>query len=291
MTLRLLALGLLFAAPAWAETPIESAIALYKAKQYPEAQAALEKITAAEPTNAAACHYLGLTLQRSSDPARAEESVNWLKKASDLEPANAAYLADYGGASMESAGRLMATNKLRAIGAATDGRDAMEKSLTMDPNNLDARSGLVQFYMQAPWPIGSNSKAYAQAEEINQRDTTLGLITLVALKLNDKKYDEAFALCEERLKIEPDNFIALQQLGRTASISGENLDRGIAALQKCLTLPPPPKYSPQPAGIPYRLGTLFAKKGNFAAARSAYETALKLDPKNKAASDALAKLP
>ncbi len=291
MTLRLLALGLFFATGAGAETPTEAALALSAAKQYPAAQAALEKIVAAEPANAAACHGLGLTLRHNADLARFEEAVKWLQKATELEPTNAMYLADYGGASMELAGRLMPTSKLSAMGAATTGRDAMEKSLTMDPTNLDARSGLVQFYMQAPWPFGSDAKAYAQAEEINQRDATLGLITLVALKINDKSYDEAFALCEARLKARPDDFIALQQLGRTASISGRNLDRGITALQKCLTLPPPPKYNVQPTGLQYRLGTLFEKKGDVVAARGAYEAALKLDPNNRPASDALAKLP
>jgi len=80
-------------------------------------------------------------------------------------------------------------------------------------------------------------------------------------------------------------------LGRTASISGLNLDRGITALQKCLTLPAPPKYNVQPTAVQYRLGTLFAKKGDMTAARAAYEAALRLDPRNKPASDALAKLP
>lgn len=290
MKFRLLLLGLGFALSAQAETPTEAAITLFKAKRYPEARAALEKITAAEPANAAACHWLGLTLRMSSDPARFEEAVQWLEKATQLEPTNATYLADFGGTSMEYAGRLFSTSKLKAIGVASTGRDAMEKSLTMDPENLQARTGLVQFYMQAPWPFGSSSKAYAQAEEIRKRDANLGLITLVALKLNDKKYDDAFALCEARLKAVPDDFIALQQLGRTASISGLNLDRGIVALQKCLTLPPPPVYNVRPTSVHYRLGTLLEKKGDIAAAREAYQTAIQLDATNKQAIDALAKL-
>ena len=34
---------------------LEDAVALYEQKRYPEARLALEKITAREPTNAAAC--------------------------------------------------------------------------------------------------------------------------------------------------------------------------------------------------------------------------------------------
>jgi len=44
---------------AHAETAIEAAIGLYVAKHYPEAEAALKKVIAADPKNAAACYYLG----------------------------------------------------------------------------------------------------------------------------------------------------------------------------------------------------------------------------------------
>jgi predicted Zn-dependent protease len=55
MHFRTLALALLLPAAALAG-PLDDAIALYHAKQYPEARAALEKLTAAEPKNAAACY-------------------------------------------------------------------------------------------------------------------------------------------------------------------------------------------------------------------------------------------
>jgi len=263
--------------------PLDNAIALYRDKKYPEARAALEKLAAAEPTNAAAAYYYGMTLRLRGDQTAIDDAVPWLAKAVELEPDNATYLADFGGSSMQLAG------KTRSLSAANRGRDAMLKAIELNPENLQAREGIMQFYSQAPWPIGSSSKAYAQAEEIRKRDATRGLIALITLKSSEKKYAEASALCEEVLRRSPDDFPALYQVGRLASISGDNLDRGLYCLRRCLALTPPPNQ-PGHVAAHYRIGVIMEKKADKAAARVAYESALRLDPKFKPALDAVAKL-
>lgn len=286
MHLRLLiaALTLALLAGRTLAAPLEDAITLYEAKKYPEARAALEKLTAAEPNNAAAAYYYGMTLRRRGDGKAIEDAVPWLAKAVELEPNNATYLADFGGSSLQLA------NKKSSISAANRGRDAMIRSLELNPDNLDAREGLMQFYAQAPFIVGgSMSKALAQAEEIRKRDAVRGLNAMVTVKVTDKKYAEAAALCEAHLKTSPDFYPALYQIGRLATISGENLDRGLAVLRRCLELTPPANQ-PGHAGAHYRIGVIMEKKGDKPAARLAYETALKLEPGLKAASDALAKL-
>ena len=282
MQLRLLALTLLLSGSAVAG-PLEDAIALYQAKRYPEARSALEKITAAEPKNAAACYYYGMTLRLRGDQTALDDAVPWLAKAAELEPNNATYLADFGGSSMQIAG------KTRSISAANRGKDAMVRSLEINPDNLDAREGLLQFYAQAPWPMGSSSKAAAQADEIAKRDPQRGLLAQITVKTAAKKYAEATTICEDFLKKTPDHYLSLYQIGRLASISGENVDRGITTLRRCLELSPPPNAGTH-ANAQFRLGTLFEKKGDKPAARAAYEAALKLDPSYKNARDALAKL-
>jgi tetratricopeptide (TPR) repeat protein len=273
---------LLLSGPAHA-APLDDAIALFRAKRYPEARAAFEKITAAEPKNAAAAYYLGMTIRRRADSTSIDEAVPWLAKAVELEPNNATYLADFGGSSMELAG------KKASLSAATRGRDAMIRAIELGPENLKAREGLMQFYVQAPWPLGSTAKALAQAEEIYKRDATRGLIALITVKTADKKYAEAIALCEETLKIAPDNYGALFQLGKLASVSGEKLDRGLATLRHSLELTPP-SNQPGHSVAHYRIGLILEKKGDKPGARSSYEAALKLDPTLKPAAEALAKL-
>src|SRR5437764_66865 len=64
-----------------AETDFDAAVALFKAKRYPEARALLEKVVAAEPQNAAACHYLGRAIVARNDDAAYTEGLKWLAKA------------------------------------------------------------------------------------------------------------------------------------------------------------------------------------------------------------------
>ena len=263
---------------------LESAIAFFKAKKYPEARAALERITAAEPKNSAACYYLGQTLLRRGDERALADAVPWLEKAATLDPRNGDYLADYGGASLQLA------NRSRSLSAATRGRDAMEKSLAINPANLDAREGLFQFYARAPWPIGSSAKAAAQLEEIRKLDPARATALTVLAKANARDYAAAFQLCEEVLARNPDDYTALYHYGRTADVSGQNLERGLARLQRSLQLKPPGPASPTHSHAWFRIGAIQEKLHHPDEARAAYASALKLDPSNRQASDALAKL-
>jgi len=275
-------LALLFAGTAFA-SPLEDAIALYKDKKIPEARAALEAITTAEPQNAEACYYLGLTLLHSRDPKLLESAVGWFKKAVDLQPENVAYLFEYGGNSLNLAG------KTRSLGAANRGRDALEKVIKLDPAHLDAHEALYQFYDQAPWPIGSSSKANAHLEEIRKYDPVRARIILITTRTNSKDYAEAFKLCDEAVAKIPDNYVAFLLYARAAILSGQNLDPALAGLKKCLTLTPPPK-APGYAFVHWRIGNLLEKKGDKPAARAAYEASLQADSNFTMSSDALAKL-
>ncbi len=279
------AVALLVAAPlSSAATEFDDAKKLFEAKRYPEARAAFERIVAAEPKNAAACHYLGLAIKPRNDNTAFEEALRWLARAVELEPNNAIYLGDFGGTSLQLAGRTS------SISAATKGRDAMEKAVALKPDYLDAREGLVQFYQRAPWPIGSNAKASAHLEEIRRRDPDRATVLSVMMKTTAKEYPAAFKLCDEALARAPESYIANYHYGRTAAISGQNLARGLACLQKCLTQEPPTPASPTHSNVWQRIGNLHERLNQAAEARAAYETALKLDPSNAQASSALAKL-
>lgn len=275
---------LLVVLTARAETPFEAAQALIKAKRYPEAKAALEQIVAADPKHAGACHALGMLLRTRSDPAALEEAVKWLGQAAQLEPSNPRYLGDFGGSSLQLASRT------RSISAASQGREAMEKAVALDPGYLDARQGLFEYYTRAPWPLGSSAKAAAHLEEIRKRDPTRALLLSVNAKVAAKDYAGAFKICDELLAKDPADYTALYYLGRTSSLSGQQLERGLAALQKCLTIAPPSPASPSHSNVWNRIGTLQEKLNRPAEARAAYAAALQLDSANQQARDALARL-
>jgi tetratricopeptide (TPR) repeat protein len=264
--------------------PLDQAIALYDAKRYPEARAALERVLAAEPNNAEACYYLGETLLCRGDANALDDAVPWLEKALKLDPNNPSYLADFGGASIELA------EKHTSLSAAVKGRDALEKAVALEPDNLEARTGLMQFYERAPWPLGSSAKAAAQLEEIRRRDPDRALVLMVVARANAQDYAGAFKLCDEVLARRPDDYNALYQYGRTAAASGQNFERALACLKKCLTLPVPGPSAPTYSSVWHRIGLLQERFGHPAEARAAYETAFKLDQANKPAAEALARL-
>lgn len=274
----------LLVAAVHAGTDLDAALALKKAKRYPEARAALEAVVAAEPNNAVACYHLGMVWRLRNDNTAYGEAVKWLAKAVELDPGNATYLADYGGTSMEYADRV------RSYGAATKGRDAMEKSLTLDPANLDARQGLYEFYHYAPWPLGSSAKAAAQLAEIRRRDPDRATIIAVVGRTDAKDFPGAFKLCEDLLARQPGDYTALFQYGRTAALSGQNLEQGLTRLKSCLAMDPPRPSSPPHPAVWLHLGQIEQKLRRPEAARAAYTAALKLNPNFREAADALAKL-
>ena len=284
MPIRLLALALLFTALAHAQSALDEARTLVREKKYPAARAALERIVADEPTNAAAFHQLGLVIKLRGDTPAYEEAVKYLSRAVELEPNNATYLGDFGGTSLQLAGRT------RSISAATKGRDAMEKAIALNPDFIEARVGLFHFYRRAPWPIGSSAKAAAHLEAIRRRDPDQATVLSVLAKAAEKDYAAAFRLCDEVLARTPQNSTALYQYGRTATVSGQNLERGLACLRQCLELNPPGPSAPSHSNVWHRIGTLQEKLNRPDDARLAYESALKLDSGNRQAAEALARL-
>ena len=273
----------LCAAAGLAAAPLDVAIALFRQKRFPEARALLEQLVAAKPDDAEACHYLGLTLSRRDTPGALDEALPWLEKAVALRADDADILGDYGGVCLLLAGRH------RSLSYAHKGRVALEQCLALAPGDLEAREGLMRYYQEAPWPLGSRAKARHQAEEINRRDSSRGLAAFAYLARADDDYAGVFALCEQALRQNPDDYVALYEFGRAAAQSGEHLDRGLTALTRCLALSPPPDY-PGHAGVRFRLGRLHEKRGDRVAARAAYEAALALDDANPQIREALARL-
>ncbi|HEY0967662.1 MAG TPA: tetratricopeptide repeat protein [Opitutaceae bacterium] len=278
---RLLAAWVVSTALGIAAEPI-TAVSLFNARSYPEAQTAFEARLSANPADAEAHHYLGrLALTRQSP----EEAMPHLEQAALRAPANAEYQFYYGSGAMQAAAKLGVSFK--ALGLAKKGRIAMEKAVEIEPANVLYRQALIEFYSQAPAIAGGGmAKAYAQTNILRAHDARAATLGLAGLKAREKKYAEAIALAEEMIKAAPDDYQALYLVGRLSAESGVSLDRGIAALRNCLNLTPPPRTVSH-AAVNYRLGQALLKQGDPAAARAAYEAALKIDPTYAAAKTAL----
>lgn len=281
--LPLVALPLALVARAEA-TPQDQIDELLRGRHWAAAQPLIEQALAREPQNAALHYALGQTLLGQN---KGEAAATPLGKAAALAPTDSEYQRTLGDACGLAA---MQAGMFAKLGWAKRCLAAYQKAVELDPRNLAARQSLLGFYQGAPSFVGGGmDKAYAEAEKIKQLDPAQGRIAYAGLYVADKKYDQAFGLFEEVLQATPDDYNALYQFGKLAAVTGQQLDRGLAALRRCLVLPPP-SAGPGLAATHWRIGNILEKQGDKAGARTAYETALQVDPNFKQAAAALKKL-
>ncbi len=277
-----------------------------------------DALTRAEPKNAEAWILLSRARLQAS---QAEAAIAAAEKATKLSPNNSqAYF--WLGNSYGS--RIGQVGMFSQMSMAPKLRDAFEKTVALDPDNLDAREALVQFYLQAPAVIGGGKdKANLQANEIAKRDAARGHLARAQVFISEKNtaaaiksYEAAYAAKPSDKNIRMALGIGYQmterwndafkhfrtwtaqdgkagpawyQIGRTSALSGLQLEEGIAALQKYLDMPHAVN-DPQNKNAYHRLGQLYVKIGKKNEAKAALQAALKLDPKFADAKTELAKL-
>jgi tetratricopeptide (TPR) repeat protein len=201
----------------------------------------------------------------------------------------------------------------------------LEKAIELDPLNLEARQDLAILYRALPGLLGgSNAKAEEQVAFIRRHDPAFASqldgdflagekkyeaalaaynesarlhprpmiqVRISLLHQQKKEWDKAFAALDQALAMDANYPFALYQVGRTAALSGQQLDRGEKCLRTYLAMPLREELeNPSLASAHFRLGNILEKKGDAAGARAEYETSLKIDPKQKEARAALAKL-
>ncbi|HUQ48527.1 MAG TPA: tetratricopeptide repeat protein, partial [Gemmatimonadaceae bacterium] len=237
------------------------------------------------------------------------KAVGWFEKSVQLSPRNSVYFDWLGRAYGQQAQR---ASKFKLPFLAKKTKSAWDKSIELDPNNLDARYDMVLYYLQAPGFLGGGKeKAKAEAQEIKRRnpyrgaaasirvctdtkdqaclerelnflvssypDSSAGYTSFAAFYTNNKQYDKAFAILDKRFSLKPNDPAGLYAYGRTASVSGTNLDRGEQSLRAYIAAPIL-VGGPPLANAHYRLGLIREKKGDKAGARAEYQTAVRLDP-------------
>ncbi|HEY8993095.1 MAG TPA: tetratricopeptide repeat protein [Lacunisphaera sp.] len=283
LRLRFLLLPALAAWPAFAaENALRDQVAeLFKHRQWAEAQTLLEDVTTKEPANAEAWSSLGQVYLARGDQ---DKAVAAAEKATGLDGTKSDYFLQLGNAYGLAA---MKAGPLGKVGFAKKCKGAYDKAVELDPNNINARWSVMEYCRQAPGFLGGGmADAYAQAAEIKRLDARRGRAAYASLYSAEKKYAEAFALYDEVLKEKPDDDDALFQIGRLAARSGEQLDRGLTALHQLVAR----EGRPADARTHTLIGNILERKGDKPGARTAYETAIAIDPKSIQAIESLKKL-
>ena len=299
--------------PVAAQTPAPSAAgaALYDQGRYEEAKHALLPL----PNDPQALFTLGRIALVQNDAAKA---ADYLEKAVAKAPNNANYHFWLGQAYGTQAQR---ASLFGQASLAKKTQAEFERAVELDGNNLDARSGLMEYYLLAPGIMGgSDDKALAQATEIRKRDAFEGHQAFGRIYAHDKKMDLArneyiaavreqpsspkthyslgtFYLLEKNykaaleemdaaLQLDASYMPAVFQVGHLAVLSSSNFVRGEESLRRYVAHAP--KAGEPPLGRAYFwLGGIYEKQGKKAEARANYAQALKLNPGAKDVAEAM----
>lgn len=303
-------------APAVPAQSIDRARQLFDESRFQAAKAELLAVQKADGRSAAAAYYLGRIARIEND---GDEALRQLERAVQLDEGNALYHYWLGVAVGDAAQR---SSTIRMALMARRVRKEWERAVALDPNRVDARFGLVEFYAAAPGLWGGGiDKARAQAAEIATRDAMRGAMARGIVAEHEKKpaaveaaYLEAITLAPDSLvayvaladaradagraadalaaldgyaRRHPDDHWTLFHVGRTAGASGLQMDRGQRALEQFLAAPPPDAYAPTLGLAHYWLGQLAEKRGAKEEAREHYQAALKVNPKSRLSKSAL----
>ena len=210
----------------------------------------------------------------------------------------------------------------KAMSIGTKAKGELERAVQLDPNLMQARFALMEFYIVAPAIAGgSESDALEQATEIRKRDEIDGHRAFarihaaakepelvrkeyvdmvkeqpasarahyylgVYLMATEKNYKSATDEFESALKLDPSYMPAYFQIGHAAVLAANNFARGEEALKKYIAYKPK-EDEPLIARAHYWLGAIYEKQGKKAEAKASYVASLKINPNQKDVDEAI----
>lgn len=288
-------------------------------RKFDEARTQAQSVLAHSPNDEMAVHCLGMI---SVEMKRPREAVGHFERAVKLNDKSSLHHLWLGNALGDLAD---STSKIKQPFLARRIKSEFERAVELDPRSVEARKGLIQFFVQAPGVMGGSiDKAKDQAREIGKINAMRGHWEMGKIQLHDKhvaeaeaeylaaikdspdsaviwyatqtfyqnqqRWADAFALYDRMLTQFPSDPMVHFQIGRTAAISGEQLDRGESELKAWIASPPKDAAPAMLAGAHHRLGMIFEKQGRRDQARVEYNTALAIDPNSQNAKKSLAAL-
>lgn len=134
---------------------------------------------------------------------RYDDAIKEFREAVKLQPNNSMahlWLARALGRKTEKA------NPLRQAFMVGGVREEFEKAVQLDPNNLEARSDLLEFYLDAPSTFGGGvDKARQQAAAIAKLDPAEGHNAAARIAEKEKRYDVAEREYRAAVEAKPDS--------------------------------------------------------------------------------------
>jgi tetratricopeptide (TPR) repeat protein len=164
---------LLCVAPLAAQTTqtnedVTTGVSLFARGQFNAAQQFFDTFVHQRPTDPIGVYYLG---RLAFESKQYDQASTWFEKAVKLDSNNSDYHLWLGRAYGEKAQHAEGD----AFFLARKVKKQLETAVALNPDNLDARSDLLDYYLQAPLLVGGDAaKARAQAQEITKRNAEEG---------------------------------------------------------------------------------------------------------------------
>jgi tetratricopeptide (TPR) repeat protein len=307
------------AANAKQEAGLEAGRRAYEASDYAKAIQVLQATAANDPQNG----EVQLLLTKSYlELLEYDPAIKSAEKAVAIDAQNSVYHEWLGRAYGEKADH---ASLFSAISLAKKTRKEFDTAIQLDGKNLSARQALIEFDCSAPGIVGGGEeKALPQIKQLAEMDAAEGHYAAGNCRRQKKDFavaDEEFAKALESnpksagliydigdyavKRGQPERLLAVAEMGERVApgdprgkfyrgvalvLKKENPEEAERLLREYAKKAPVRSGYPRPVAAHAWLGRLFEDQNNMEEAVKEFESALKLDPKNKMAHEALKRL-
>ncbi len=251
-----------------------------------------------------------------------DAAVKSAEKAVSLNPNNSEYHDWLGQAYGDKASH---ASMFSAYPLARKTQKEFETAVKLDERNFDAMQNLIEYDCTAPSIVGGGEdKAQPLIQKLLSMDPAQGHYAQANCQLQKKDFAGVDVEFTKALQSNPKSMDQLREMAAFFAnrgqgdkvllaanaaaavapndprtdffravgfiLKGQSLPEAEKTLREYLRLSSPRSDYPSPSTAHYWMGRLFEAQKNLSAARTEYETALKLNPKYKNAQDALKKL-
>src|SRR5881396_124543 len=301
------------------EISLEAGRHAYESSEYVKAVQALQAAAAKDPQNADVQLLLAksyLELQQHDAAMKSAE------RAVAIDAQNSIYHEWLGRAYGEKADH---ASWFSAISLAKKTRKEFETAVQLDAKNFSARQALIEFDCSAPGLVGGGEdKALPQIQQLAEMDAAEGHYArgncrrqkkdfaaadqefTQALESNPKSAELIYDIGDYAVKRnQPERLLAVADAGEHVTprdprkkfyrgvalvLKKENPEEAERLLKDYAERAPTRSGYPRPSAAHARMGRLFEDQNKMEEAALEFESALKLDPKNKMAQEALKRL-
>ena len=251
---------------------LENGINLFNQEKYDAAREIFETIVEDNDDIAEAHYYLAKCLFNLGD---LDDAIEHGEKAVELDDKNAEYHFDLGMMYAEDA---RDASFFRAPFISGDIKEQFERTIELDPNHLNGRISLAQFYLRAPGIAGGDiDKALEQSQIVVTMDELQGrfLLSLVYIeKENFNKAEAEFKILEGKFGEDPEFYYIYNSYGYFLLNQGR-VDEAIDKFKKQVSLAPE-KVNPYDS-----LGEAYRVKGMLAESLKEYQKAYSISPSER----------